>query len=193
MWGTYYNSTLSNLRFHRAGLQGQLEQTELSEYCFSPDTSRYLMITWVAKWCKRWIDWPSWRGCLHPAGKWQGTEWVGKGMALSGWQGASWETAPGRLQASTASARRPVLETDAPSFVPSRAAQSHGGQSRALCCQMRASLWLRQGGNEFRHNRQQWQVTLPSWRGALMRSYLSVQLRSEANEGCPAGRLLAIA
>lgn len=109
MWGIYYNSTLSNLRFHRTGLQGKLEQTELSKHCFSPDTSQYLMITWVAKWCKRWIDWASWKGCLHPAGKWQGTEWVGKGMALSGWQGASWDTAPGRLQASTTSARRPGL------------------------------------------------------------------------------------
>lgn len=109
MWAIYYNSSLSNLYFCRAGLGGKLEQTELSKCCFSPDTSRYLMVTWVAKWCKGWIDWPSWRGCLHPAGKRQGTEWVGKGMAQSGWQGATWKAASGCLQASTASACHPGL------------------------------------------------------------------------------------
>lgn len=33
----------------------------------------------------------------------------------------------------------------------------------------------------------------PAWKGALMFSYISAQLRSKANEGCLAGRLLAIA
>lgn len=70
---------------------------------------RYHLIMRVAIWYKRWIDWASWRGCLHPAGKRQGTERVGKGMALSGWQGASQEAAPGRLQASAASACCPGL------------------------------------------------------------------------------------
>lgn len=79
----YYSSSLSNLHFCKADLKGKLEQTSLPECCFSPDTSRYLMITRVSKWCKRWIDWASWKGCLDPTGKRQGTEWVGKGMALS--------------------------------------------------------------------------------------------------------------
>ena len=118
MWGIYYNSSLSNLCFRRAGLRGKLEQTELSEYCFSPDKSIYLTITWVAKWCERWIDWASWRGSLHPAGRRQGTERVGKGMALSGWQGTSWEVVPGCLQASTAAAHHSRLSCAADWHAP---------------------------------------------------------------------------